>query len=216
MAEQHQQFQKKKMQGKKSEEVEAYVDEAPLFAKPILNRIRKAFHFGCPDLEETIKWGMPHFEYKGVLGAMAAHKEHVTMSFWKGQLMEDPEGIFNVVGQTQMSAIKFRALKDMPPQQILIDYVARAADMNERGVKAKKKSTRVKEKLTIPDDLLEALSKNKKARKTFDDFSYSNKKEYVEWLEEAKKVATRRKRLETAIEWMAEGKPRNWKYKKSR
>ena len=214
MAQEHQQFQKKKMQGKKSEEVDGYVEDAPLFAKPILNRIRKAFHFGCPDLEETMKWGAPHFEYKGILGAMSAHKEHVTMSFWKGQLMDDPEGIFNVVGQTQMSAIKFKALKDMPPQQILIDYVGKAAELNEQGVKALRKTAKVREKLTIPDDLLDALGKNGKARKTFDELSYSHKKEYVEWLEEAKKVSTRRKRLATAIEWMAEGKPRNWKYMK--
>ncbi len=214
MAEPHQQFKKKTMQGKKSDEVDAYIEEAALFAKPILNRIRKAFHFGCPDLEETLKWGAPHFEYKGIIGAMSAHKEHVTMSFWKGQLMKDPEGIFNVVGQTQMSAIKFRALKDMPPQQILIEYVSEAADLNERGVKAKKKTAKVKERLTIPDDLLEALGKNSDARKNFDGFSYSNKKDYIEWLEEAKRVQTRRKRLATAIEWMAEGKPRNWKYMK--
>lgn len=214
MAQEHQKFEKKKMKGKKSDEVEAYIAEAPLFAKPILNRIRKAFHFGCPDLEETMKWGAPHFEHKGILGSMAAHKEHVSMSFWKGQLMDDPEGIFNVVGKTQMAALKFQALKDMPPQQVLIAYVEEATDLNERGIKPRKKPQKEKEKLTIPDDLLKGLSQNPDARETFDGFSYSNKKEYVEWLEEAKKPATRRKRLDTAIEWMSEGKPRNWKYMK--
>lgn len=210
----HEQFKKKKMQGKKSDEVQSYIDEAPLFAKPILNRIRKAFHFGCPELEESLKWGAPHFEYKGILGSMSAHKEHVTMSFWKGQLMDDTEKIFNVVGQTQMSALKFTALKDMPPQQVLISYVEQARDLNERGVKAKKKTASVKEKLTIPDDLLEALAGSDAAKKTFDGFSYSHKKEYVEWIEEAKKVATRRKRVQTTIEWLEEGKSRNWKYAK--
>jgi uncharacterized protein YdeI (YjbR/CyaY-like superfamily) len=64
----------------------------------------------------------------------------------------------------------------------------------------------------VPQDLKSALARNAKARAAFEGFSPSHRREYVEWIEDAKRDDTRRKRLATAIEWMGEGKPRNWKY----
>lgn len=198
--------------------VDAYLETVPEFARPILERVRKAFHQGCPDLVETMKWSRPHFEHHGLLGGMSAFKAHCTFGFWRGKELDDPDGILDGVGQnTDMAAIKVETVKDLPTLKVLKDYVKRAAKLNEslegkpkRKAPAKKKAARPAPK--APADLAAALKKNKKAKITFDGFSPSKKREYVDWITEAKREATREKRLAQAIEWMSEGKSKNWKY----
>jgi uncharacterized protein YdeI (YjbR/CyaY-like superfamily) len=196
--------------GKKDPRVDAYIDKSASFAKPILKHLRKIVHAGCPDVEETIKWQMPHFDYKGVLCGMAAFKEHCAFGFWKGSL---------VVGKNQDADSgmgqfgRIGSIRDLPNEKVLIGYVRKAAELNEKGVKVPERSQRRKRApLPTPDYLTAALNKNAKARKTFENFSPSNQREYVAWLIEAKREETRQQRLRTAIDWMAEGKVRNWKH----
>jgi uncharacterized protein YdeI (YjbR/CyaY-like superfamily) len=187
-----------------------YIASAAPFARPILTKIRAAFHKAHPEIEETMKWSFPHFEYKGVLAAMAAYKQHCALGFWKGSLMKT----VNQPGDTPASYAKFADVKDLPPEKKLITMVREAIDLNEKGVKIKRDPPKPKGVLVVPDYLTKALGKNKAAKKTFENFSPSNQREYVNWLTEAKTEATREKRLKQAIEWMAEGKPRLWKYMK--
>lgn len=194
-----------------SPEVDAYIAKSPEYARPILDKIRKLFHKACPPIEETMKWNFPHFEHQGIVGSMAAFKRHVSFGFWKGGLLKDPHKLFAGVGSTVMSAFKLSAVADLPADKVLLAYIREAVALNEQGVKLPKKPA-AKKALVVPDDLLAALKKNKKAQATFEAFSYSNKKEYVEWITEAKQEATRQKRLATAILWLSEGKDRNWKY----
>jgi uncharacterized protein YdeI (YjbR/CyaY-like superfamily) len=107
---------------------------------------------------------------------------------------------------------RITSLSDLPSEKELIGYVRKAAELNERGIKRRRPRSNVKRALTVPVDLKAALAKNSKARKTFDDFSYSHKKEYVQWITDAKRDETRKRRLQTAIKWIAAGKPQNWKY----
>lgn len=198
-----------------SPEVDAYINKSAEFARPILKKIRALYHKACPQIEETIKWGFPHFEYKGVVGSMAAFKHHAGFGFWKGQLMRDSQKLFSGVGNTSMNAFKLTDVSQLPPDKVLIEYIQEAVELNEKNIKvpAAKKRAPLKE-LKIPDYFLAALKKNKKALATFEQFPPSHKKEYVEWVTEAKQEATRERRLATAVKWMAEGKPRNWKYMK--
>jgi uncharacterized protein YdeI (YjbR/CyaY-like superfamily) len=194
-----------------------YIKKSADFAKPVLQHLRELVHKACPGVEENIKWGMPHFEYKGsILCSMASFRQHCTFGFWKASIMKDPEDILQLVGKTAMGHMdRIESLKDLPPDKILIAYIKEAAKLNEDDTRLppKKKSTAKKE-LIVPGDLSSALQKNKKARATFEAFSYTNKKDYVEWITEAKSDITRETRLKTAIKWMAEGKIRNWKYQK--
>jgi uncharacterized protein YdeI (YjbR/CyaY-like superfamily) len=200
-----------------SPEVDAYIAKSAEFARPILQRIRRLFHEGCPNLEETIKWGAPHFEYKGLLGCMAAFKQHVSYGFWKGQLLSDPHRLFSGTGNSGMSGAKVTQESDLPPDSVLKEYVREAAALNESGVQLPRpKRTRETKEVEVPDYFLAALKKNKRAHATFERFSYSQRKEYVEWITEAKQEATRQRRIATAIEWLAEGKSRNWKYETCR
>ncbi|MFQ5627144.1 MAG: DUF1801 domain-containing protein [bacterium] len=197
--------------------VDAYIDKKATFAQPILSRLRKLFHEACPEIEETIKWGFPHFEYKGIVGSMAAFKQHVSFGFWKGQIMRDPERLFKGVGKTSMNMLKVEQLADLPADDVLIAYIKEAVVLNEKDVKVPTdeiKAKKASKELEVPDYFIAELKKNEQASKTFDNFSYSNRKEYVEWLTDAKTDATRQKRLATAIAWLAKGKPRNWKYMK--
>jgi uncharacterized protein YdeI (YjbR/CyaY-like superfamily) len=197
--------------------IDAYIEKKADFAKPILKHIRELVHKACPGVQETIKWGMPYFDYEGsVLCAMAAFKEHCTFLFWKASLMKDPEKIFQITEREAMGHFgRITSLKDLPSDKILIAYIKEAAKLNEEDIKLppRKKPVLSKEPET-PNYFSAALKKNKKARVVFDNFPHGKKKEYIEWLTEAKTEATRNKRLETAVEWIAEGKSRNWKYEK--
>jgi uncharacterized protein YdeI (YjbR/CyaY-like superfamily) len=196
--------------------IDAFIEKKADFAKPILNHLRQIVHKACPDAEETIKWGMPFFDYKGsTLCAMSAFKAHCSFMFWKAKLMKDPEGILQVAERHAMGNFdRITSLKDLPSDKILIAYIKEAMKLNEDNAKlpARKKAD-IKE-LEMPKDFAAALKKNKKAQTVFENFSPGKKKEYIEWISEAKTEATKLKRIETAAEWITDGKSRLWKYQK--
>ena len=202
--------------GSKDPRVDAYIAKSAGFARPVLRHLRKVVHAGCPDVEETLKWSAPHFMYKGMLCGMASFKGHCAFGFWKERLLAERIKAATSAGKTAMGQFgRITSIADLPDEAALIRLVQAAASLNEQGVKspprARPKGTRV---LQVPDDFMNALRRNRKALRTFDGFTYSNRKEYVEWVTEAKQQETRSRRLKTAIEWMAEGKARNWKYMK--
>jgi uncharacterized protein YdeI (YjbR/CyaY-like superfamily) len=195
----------------KDPRIDAYIAKSADFAKPILKHLRKVVHAGCPEVVETIKWSRPHFDFKGVMCGMAAFKEHCAFGFWNADLILDPRK--NVEKGALGSFGCIRWLNDLPSERTLIDYVKKAAALNEAGVKATWRTERKKRKpLPMPADFTAALKKNAKARKTFENFSPSHRREYIEWITEAKREETRKERLVKSIKWLAEGKARNWKY----
>lgn len=196
--------------GTRDKRVDAYIAKSADFAKPILEHIREIVHEGCPDVEETIKWSFPNFQYKGLLCNMAAFKEHCTFGFWKGSLVVDAADRKSEEAMGQLGRIS--RLSDLPPRKKLVSYVRKAKELNDAGVKVAKRASKPKPAVEPPAELLAALKKDKKALATFEAFPPSHRREYIEWITEAKTEATRQKRLAQAVEWMAEGKPRNWKY----
>lgn len=204
--------------GKKDKRIDAYIEKAQPFAKPILKHLRKLIHEGNPEVEETIKWGMPSFDYKGPFCSMASFKQHAVFGFWKGKLIKDKHNFLQERsaqgGEAMGNMGRVTSVRDLPPDEVIIDFVKQAKKLNDEGVKLPSKPVKPKTELVIPGYFMEALKRNKKALATFEKFSYSNKKEYVQWVAEAKTEETRHSRLETAVEWMSEGKPRNWKYMK--
>ena len=204
--------------GTKDPRVDAYIAKSAEFAKPILTHLREMIHKTCPTVEETMKWSFPHYMYKGkadrsprVLCSMASFKQHCAFGFWYAAMNDASRE--SETGPAMGQYGRITGLKDLPKDKVLVQQIKDAVKVHDAGVKprAVPRSTEKKD-LEIPDYFSAALKKNKKAKATFDLFSYSNKKEYVVWVEEAKTEDTRKKRLETAIEWMAEGKSRNWKY----
>lgn len=194
--------------------IDAYIARQADFARPILEYLREVVHEACPAVEETLKWSAPSFVYAGgILCGMAAFKQHASFGFWKHAL---------IVGETEDGMLregmgsygKLISVKDLPPKKQLVAHIRKAMKLNEDGVKGPsvRKNTTPKPPPEAPGDLAAALKKNAKARATFDAFPPSQKREYIEWLTDAKREETRLKRLAQAIEWMAEGKPRNWKY----
>lgn len=197
---------------KKDPRIDAYIAKAQDFAKPILTHLRELVHKAVPDVEETIKWGFPHFDYLNeMMFSMASFKAHMAMGFWKVSLMSDPDKILNAK-EAMGNFGRITDIKDLPSDKIIIKYLKEAARLNKEGIKVKKVVSKETKELVIPDYFTKALSKNKAAKKVFDGFTPGKKKEYVEWLTEAKTEATRDKRMEQALEWIAEGKTRHWKY----
>ena len=200
---------------KKNPSFDAYIKAAAPFAQPILNHLRKLVHTACPEVEETIKWGFPHFDYKGVMCSMAAFKSHCAFGFWKSAIMSDTEKIMEVKDRGAMGNFdRITTLADLPPDKILISYIKEAKKLNEDDIRLPARKKAIDKKVVVPTDFLKILKRNSSALKNFEKFSYSNKKEYVDWIEEAKTETTREKRMETAVQWISEGKSRNWKYTK--
>jgi len=201
----------------KDQRIDLYISKAQPFARPILKKLRTLVHKACPGVTETIKWGMPSFEYKGPMFGIAAFKNHCTAGFWKHKLLKDPEGYLGERsaqgGEAMGNLGRITSVKELPPDDIILNFMVQAARLNEHGIKIKRIPSERKKELIIPDYFTAAIEKNKKAAATFENFSYSNQKEYVEWVTEAKTEATREKRLATSLEWLAEGKTRHWKYK---
>ena len=199
--------------------IDEYISKAEPFAQPILKHLRKLVHKGCPEIEETIKWGFASFDYKGPFCSMASFKNHCVFGFWKASLLDDPKKVlgerFNQGGEAMGNLGRIATLKDLPADTIIVKFIQQAKKLNDEGVKLpprKKVSEKEKHSLVVPKELKAALKKNKKAEMIFDEFSYSNRKEYCQWIIEAKTDETRSKRIETTIEWLEEGKSRNWKY----
>ena len=189
--------------------IDAYIERAAPFARPILVHVRALVHEACPQVEETIKWGMPTFMHAGgILCGMAAFRQHASFGFWKHAL---------VVGEGEPQAGmgsygKLASVKDLPPKRTLQAHIRKAMKLNEDGVKAPARKSVPKPPPETPEDLAAALEKNGAAKATFDAFPPSCRREYIEWIDDARRGGTRAKRLVQAIEWMAEGKRRNWKY----
>jgi uncharacterized protein YdeI (YjbR/CyaY-like superfamily) len=204
--------------GIKNEQVDAYIEKSAPFARPILKHVRSLVHRACPGVVEAIKWSFPNFNYKGsILCSMAAFKQHCTFGFWLSAQMQDPENILATTGRDSMGNLgHLRSVDDLPKDDILIQYLKHAMTLIESGVKlAKKQPAAAAKIIEIPDYFTNVLATNEKARLHFESFAYSHKKEYIEWISEAKTEATRNKRIATALEWIAEGKGRNWKYERN-
>jgi uncharacterized protein YdeI (YjbR/CyaY-like superfamily) len=192
--------------------VDAYIKKAQPFAKPILTHLRDVVHTACPDVQETLKWGVPHFDYKGIFCGMASFKQHATFGFWKGALLKDQ--LPNVDGKAMWQFGRITSIDDLPNKPTLARIVKAAAKLNDEGVKVARPPAGKKPPLKTPADLVSALGRNKKALANFKAFPPGQQREYVVWVTEAKQDATRDKRIKTAVEWIAEGKIRYWKYVK--
>jgi uncharacterized protein YdeI (YjbR/CyaY-like superfamily) len=188
-----------------------YIAKAQPFARPILKHIRKAVHAAVPGVVENWKWSNPAFDYKGVFCSMSAFKEHCTFGFWKHQLLVD-RGVIRADEPGLGWRDKLTSVDDLPPEKELVRILKAAAELNDKGIKLERPKTAPKPPVKVPAYLKSALQKNRKAAATFSAFSPSHKREYVEWVTEAKTEDTRNRRLAQAVEWMAAGKPRNWKY----
>jgi uncharacterized protein YdeI (YjbR/CyaY-like superfamily) len=198
--------------GARDPRVDAYIENSAEFAAPILRRIREVVHEACPEAEETLKWGFPHFTYKGILCSMASFKAHCTLNFWKGDdVLDAGEATEGAMGQFG----RLTSVKDLPSRRVLVGYVEKAVALNEAGTPGPiSRRAPPRGEPEVPEDLMAALKKSEKARATFEGFPPGQRREYVDWITEAKRPQTRAKRLATTLEWLAEGKRRNWKYEK--
>lgn len=203
--------------------IDQYILKAEPFAKPILETLRQTVHDYCPEATETIKRSFPHFEYKGtILCSLASFKHHCVFGFWLESLLKDPHGILRRDRETSagksknaMGALgRISAVEDLPAMNKLGQLILQAMELTDAGAKLKKSKPAAEKKLFIPEALLGELEKHPTARTVFDNFSYSHKREYVDWLNEAKTATTFNKRLDTTISNLQEGKSKEWKYRK--
>lgn len=200
---------------KHSVKVDEYIEKSPDFAKPILDYLREIIHEACPDAEEAIKWKFPTFMYKGkILCSITAFKQYCSLGFWLHQEMKTLQEIETNTEKSSMFSLgKITRLEDLPSQPQLKRAIKEAMELTDIGVTMKKApSSRIE--MEIPDYFQSALDAQPKAKEIFEKASISFRKEYIAWLTEAKTEATRNKRLEQSLEWIAEGKGRNWKYQK--
>lgn len=188
-----------------------YIAKAADFAQPILIHLRQLIHDTAPEIQETMKWGMPFFDHKGTVCQMAAFKQHCTFGLWKGALLSDPQGLLEK-SDSMGHFRRITSLADLPTDEILMQYILEAVELNNQGVKVLKPKNTIKPPLVVPDYFAAVLREHPQAEIQFNAYSYSHKKEYLEWITEAKTEGTRQKRMLTAVEWLSQGKLRHWKH----
>lgn len=194
-----------------------YIAKSADFAKPILTHLRQLIHDTCPDVDEIMKWSIPHFDYKGeMMCILAAYGHHCSFTFWKADLMSDQKLRKNVDPKQPLGYMsKLTSLSDLPSDAGLIAYIKEAMALNENGVKLViKRKTEAPAVIEVPDYFAEKLAANPVAKEIFESKSASFRKDYLVWIIDAKTDATRQKRMEESLEWIAEGKGRFWKYEK--
>ena len=199
-----------------SPKVDAYLAAAEDFAKPIMTHLRALLHTTCPEVVEEMKWGIPHFDYKGeMMCIFAASKKHCSFGFWKDALMVDPRFQAN----SSLPAIKrymgrLTKLSDLPSDEELTGFIREAMALNENGVKLPPREVKTPKVLAMPPEFAACLAQNPTAQAAFASRSDAFRKDYLIWITDAKTDATRQKRIDEAVGWIADGKGRFWKYEK--
>lgn len=196
----------------KDSRVDSYIAESAEFARPILRRLRKIIHQGCPTVTETIKWGCPFFDYHGLLCGFASFKAHCSLFFWRDIDVSRWLEKTNTAGAGMGQFGKITSMADLPKDPVLLACVRAAVEQRDAPTSPLKRARKPGKELPVPADLKKALAANAKAAATFKNFAPSHRREYLEWIADAKQPATREKRLQLTLEWLTEGKQRNWKY----
>jgi len=195
--------------------VDEYIEQSPDFAKPVLHYLRETIHEACPDAEEAIKWKFPTFMYKGkILCSITAFKQYCSLGFWLHQEMKTIKELETNAEKSNMFSLgKITRMEDLPSKILLKKAIKEAMELTDMGV-TMKKAAPSKTEIEVPDYFQAALNTNQKALQVFEKASPSFRKEYINWITDAKTETTRNKRMEQALEWISEGKGRNWKYER--
>jgi uncharacterized protein YdeI (YjbR/CyaY-like superfamily) len=202
--------------GSRDPRIDAYIARQKDFAKPILAHIRDVVHATCPDVEETLKWSSPFFMYRGApLCMMSGFKAHAVFGFWKGKLIEGVSPNRNAGGEAMGNFGKLTSVTDLPSRKVLTSLIRQAMKLNEEGITVPRAKRGTRPEAAVPAELKAALAMSRKAAAQFAAFPPSHRREYVQWINEAKRDETKAKRVAQAVEWIAEGKGRNWKYEKT-
>lgn len=194
--------------------VDSYLEKAEAFARPILRHLRALIHATCPKVVEEMKWGIPHFDYHGeMMCIIASYKKHCSFSFWKDSLMSDER----LKGNSGLPAAKrymgsLTSLADLPSDRQVSTWIREAMSLNERGIQLPRRKSEGPKAVAIPTAFSNELAANPRINAIFQGKSASFQKEYNVWIGQAKTDATRGKRIEEALAWIAEGKGRFWKY----
>ncbi|MFY9342007.1 MAG: YdeI/OmpD-associated family protein [Planctomycetota bacterium] len=188
--------------------IDSYIRKAPAFARPILTEIRARVHAACPEVVETVKWRNPSFEHQGLLGGMAAFKAYCTFGFWKDAVLRQDPGLAAVLDRCG----RLSTAGDLPPRASFTKAVEQAMRLNAAGVALPRRKAGSRPPIPMHPAFARALAAAKTAKANFDRFPPSSQREYLEWIADAKQEATRDRRIEQAVAWLAEGKRRNWKY----
>ncbi len=201
--------------------VDKYIENKAPFAQAILRHVRELIHQAVPEVEETIKWSMPFFVYRGIILAnISGFKQHCNVGLWGKEITAALREEGTVSGESMGSFGRIEDLKDLPSDAKLLDYfrcAAAAIDSGQRTKSIERPSRTTAERVAkpeqmVPAELAAALKKNQAAQKVFDGFAPSHRREYIDWIDQAKREATRLQRVTQTVGMLAEGKRRNWKY----
>lgn len=199
-----------------NKKVDEYISKSADFAKPILNHLREIILSTCPDAEEDVKWGTPHYSYKGdYLVMMAGFKNHCSFSLYKAEMMKDKTIQDSVKAGKKFGYMdKVKDISELPAKKALVAYIKEVMVLNESGIKKVLPKSDKPKVFEVPDYFEKALHYNKAAKEVFYSKSDSFRKEYIVWISDAKTDDTRQKRIQESLKWIAEGKGRFWQYKK--
>lgn len=196
-----------------TEQINLYIAEQPEWQRKLLVRLRQLIHSTDAEVEETWKWNSPHFDHQGIMVGLQAFKEHVAVWFHKGSLIKDPKKLFEALPKGEEKGMRSYKLfeGDKLNEAAFIDLVKQAVALNAKGTKLTDAKP-ARKALVIPEDLEHVLHKDPTAWANWEAFNYSCKKEYIEWVTDAKQEETRKRRIAQALEKIREGESKEEKH----
>lgn len=196
-----------------TEQINLYIAEQDEWKRKLLVRLRQLIHHTDSRIEETWRWNSPHFDMDGIMVGLHGHKTFVSVWFHKGALVKDPKKLFEALEKGEDKGIRAYKLHegDAIDEKGFVDLLKQAIKLNEQGVKLQDAKP-ARKALEVPEELEAVLHKDEQAWDHWEHFSYSCKKEYVEWITDAKQDETRKRRVAQAYQMIREGKTKNDKY----
>jgi len=179
------------------------------FQKEYCNHLRKLIHKAMPDVKEDWKWG-PNFNVNGMVCGVWGFKDHVKLVFFKGSAMKDTYKLFNQGKENEGNrSINFSSADKIDDKKI-IEYLKEAAEINRKGIKLVKKEIKV----VMPAILVKALNKDKASKTYFESLAPSHRRDYADYISQAKQEETQLRRLDKVMEMLTDKRTLNDKYMK--
>ncbi|MCB0792148.1 MAG: DUF1801 domain-containing protein [Flavobacteriales bacterium] len=198
-----------------TERINSHIAEQDEWKRRLMVRLRQLIHQVDPGIEETWRWNGPHFDRNGIMLGMSAHKTCVSIWFHKGALLKDPRRLFEPLEKDEAKGMRVYKLKesDAIDEKAFTELVKQAVKLNEDGVKLSEAKP-ARKTLVVPPELESVLKKDQHAMTNWEGFSYSKKKDYIEWVTDAKREETRKRRIAQAFQLIRDGLALNERYEK--
>ena len=161
-------------------------------------------------LDEVVKWGKPCFTLDGAnVAIIQASKEHCSLMFFKGVLLDDTHGLLQEQGRNTQAAMRLQFSDESEIESaVVMSYVKQAIEVEISGEKV---AFAAKDDLEIPEELKAVFDRDAQAAEAFGNLTPGRRRSHVLYITDAKQSKTRLSRAEKCVPKILSGKGFNGK-----